>query len=375
MHKLMATAGVLALAAPLVTVSPAAQASTCSAAAVVARMSLPQQVGQVFMVGNPVGSVSATLRRQVGTYHVGNIMLTGRSHATVASVGAVNRSVQSLTGSGTGGVRMFIATDQEGGYVQVLQGSGFDRMPTALVQGGWSAATIQARAARWAGQLRMAGLNMNLAPVADTVPIGRRNPPIGTFQREFGHTSYATTKGAVAFTRGQVRAGVAVSVKHFPGLGLVSANTDTTANVVDRSTTTASPYINSFVAALRAGAPFVMMSSARYSRIDNSNLAVFSSRIIAWLRGTLRFSGPIITDDLSAAKAPAVFAPGVRATKAIDAGDTMVLVSAAPAVLPAMWQAVYRRAGTDAGFRAKVRAAATKNLGVKQAWGLLGCRK
>lgn len=369
----MASAVALGLAASLTTMSPAAQASSCTASGVVSRMTLAQQVGQLFMVGNPVGSVSRTVRQQVATYHVGNVMLTGRSHASIGSVAAVNRSLQGLTGSSTGGVRLFIATDQEGGYVQVLQGAGFDRMPTALTQGTWSAATIQAKAARWAGQLRAAGLNMNLAPVADTVPVGRRNPPIGSFQREFGHTSYATTKGAVAFTKGQVGSGVAVSVKHFPGLGLVSANTDTTANVVDSNMTTSSPYINSFVAAFRAGAPFVMMSSARYSRIDNSNLAVFSSRIISWLRTSLKFTGPIITDDISGAKAPSVFAPGVRATKAIDAGVTMLLVSASPSLLPTMWQAVYRRASTDASFRAKVRAAAVKDLTVKQSWGLLGC--
>lgn len=336
-------------------------------------MTLAQQVGQLFMVGNPVGSVSRIVRQQVATYHVGNVMLTGRSHASLGSVAAVNRSLQGLTGGSTAGVRLFIATDQEGGYVQVLQGSGFDRMPTALTQGSWSAATLRARSARWASQLRAAGLNMNLAPVVDTVPVGRRNPPIGAYQREFGHTPAAATTGAVAFAQGQLTAGIALSVKHFPGLGLVSANTDTTANVVDSSTTTTSASIGPFVAAIRAGAPFVMMSSARYSRIDNQNMAVFSSRTISWLRTSLRFAGPIITDDISGARAPAVFAAGVRATKAIDAGVTMLLVSAAPTLLPTMWQAVYRRATTDAAFRVKVRAAAVKNLTVKQSWGLLGC--
>ncbi|PWJ25220.1 beta-N-acetylhexosaminidase [Branchiibius hedensis] len=374
MRLLIAAMGTLTMTAPTIALPATAHAAGCSAATVVSRLTLAQQVGQLFMVGNRVGSVSATTRRQVATYHVSNVMLTGRSHAALGSVAGVNRSLQALTGTSTAGVRLFIATDQEGGYVQVLQGSGFDRMPPALAQGGWSAATIQARAARWGSQLRAAGVNMNLAPVADTVPVGRWNPPIGSFQREFGHTSATTTKGAVAFTKGQLQSGVAVSVKHFPGLGLVSANTDTTANVVDANITVRSPYVRSFVAAIRAGAPFVMMSSARYSRIDNSNPAVFSSRIIGWLRGQLRFAGPIITDDVSAARAPSIYPPGVRASKAIAAGDTMLLVSAAPSTLPAMWQAVYRRATTNAAFRATVRAAALTNLTAKQSRGLLGCR-
>ena len=39
--------------------------------------------------------------------------------------------------------------------------------------------------------LREAGVNMNLAPVLDTVPgpaAARRNPPIGGYQRQFGYS-------------------------------------------------------------------------------------------------------------------------------------------------------------------------------------------
>jgi beta-N-acetylhexosaminidase len=63
----------------------------------------------------------------------------------------------------------------------VLSGPGFDTISTALRQGGWNPHSVQVSAQRPGGQLRSAGVNVNLAPVADTVPAatGAHNLPIG----------------------------------------------------------------------------------------------------------------------------------------------------------------------------------------------------
>ena len=75
-------------------------------------------------------------------------------------------------------------------------------------------------------------------------------------------------------------AGVATTAKHFPGLGRVRGNTDFTSNVVDTVTTADDPYLQSYEAAIRAGAPFVMVSLATYTRLDPTHLAVFSARVM-----------------------------------------------------------------------------------------------
>ncbi len=125
--------------------------------------------------------------------------------------------------------------------MQVLSGSGFSTMPSGLTQGTWSTSTLQAAARTWGGQLAQAGVNTNLAPVMDTVPAGFDNPPIGGFDREYGHTPSVVGSHGTAFAAGMAAAGVFATIKHFPGLGRVSANPDTTAHVTDTVTTADRP--------------------------------------------------------------------------------------------------------------------------------------
>ena len=174
------------------------------------RLSLPQQVGQLFMVGTPATSASPATLRQIRRLHVGNVMLTGRSHAGVRVPARVAAAAQSrATRAATGGVRLLVATDQEGGQVQVLQGRGLASIPSALVQGSWSTRRLERAATGWARQLHRAGVNMNLAPVLDTVPGPRAaadNPPVGHYDREFGYRVGTVSRHGLAFDRGMAPA-------------------------------------------------------------------------------------------------------------------------------------------------------------------------
>ncbi len=105
------------------------------------------------------------------------------------------------------------------------------------------------------------------------------------YQREFGYDWSRTATQGNAFRAGSVSAGVVTAVKHFPGLGLVHANTDTTANVHDPVTTVDHPYLRPFRSATQQGTAMVMMSSAIYDKIDPSGPALFSAKVISILRG------------------------------------------------------------------------------------------
>ena len=103
-------------------------------------MTPAQRVGQLFMAGTPATRRARRCSRVIRRQHVGSVILTGRSHASVSATRAVTRRLQAAaTAAATGGVPLVVAADQEGGNVQVLQGPGFSRMPTALTQGGWGA--------------------------------------------------------------------------------------------------------------------------------------------------------------------------------------------------------------------------------------------
>jgi beta-N-acetylhexosaminidase len=371
-----AAAAAVSVGTPAGTRAEAATATTLAQAAY-NRMSGAQRIGQLFMVGTPATSLSSAAATAIGTYHVGNVIVTGRSTAGAAPIRALTARLDRLaTGAATAGVPLWIATDQEGGYVQVLQGSGFSRMPTALTMGTWSTTTLTSSALTWGRQLRRSGVDLNLAPVLDTVPAATAstNAPIGYWQREFGHTPSVVTAKGGAFFAGERAADLGMTAKHFPGLGYVMANTDTTAGVKDFVTTTTSGSIAPFRSAVANGVPVVMMSSATYTKIDSSRPAVFSPTVVTGLlRNGLGFRGVVMSDDLGSAKAVAAWSPGARAVLFIEAGGDEVLTVNASTV-PAMVAAVTARAATDSAFRGKVAAAVMRVLTAKAAEGLLGAR-
>ena len=355
--------------------SASRRAAQPHAAAVLARMSLRQRVGQVFMVGTPAAEASRATMEHISRRHVGNVMLTGRSHGGTRPAARVSAAMQErATRTATAGVPLLVATDQEGGQVQVLNGPGFADLPSALEQGRWRPGRLRRDAAAWGRQLRAAGVRMNLAPVLDTVPSPRaaqHNAPIGAFDRQFGYDVDVVARAGRAFAAGMSDAGVVPAVKHFPGLGRVRANTDTSAGVTDRVTRRRDPYLAPFSVAVDAGAPVVMMSSAYYARLDPRNPAVFSRQVVSTiLRGDLGFRGVVMSDDLANARQVARWSPGQRAVRFLRAGGDLVL-TVEPATLEPMYRAVLGQARQRPAFRQLVDRAALAVLRLKERQGLL----
>lgn len=335
-----------------------------------------QKVGQLIMA--PVRTTGMTDAEATALTRgkVGSVILMNHTAAGTAAVAGVTARVRSFAPSVNGArIGMLVSTDQEGGQVQVLNGPGFSPMPPAVVQGRWSTAVLQASAATWARQLKAAGVNMNLAPVADTVPPGLTdlNAPIGKLQREYGDNPAVVSSHATAFLRGMLQTGVLPVAKHFPGLGRVRGNTDLAANVRDTVTTRDDPYLQPFRSAVQAGTPFVMISSAIYTRIDAGRQAAFSPVVIQdMLRGSLHFTGVVISDDLGRAVAVSDRTPGRRALDFLSAGGDMVLTVQSQDVVP-MTSAVLARLPHDAHLRKNVEASVRRVLTAKRAAGLLSC--
>ncbi len=205
-------------------------------------LTLAQRVGQLFLVGVDGDTAGSGLSAAESAYHFGSLLLN-QSDAGTAALAARTAAMQELAPSGTGGVRFFIAANQEGGEVQQLTGPGFATMPSELVQGTWAPGTLRSAAADWGTDLRAAGVNLNLAPVMDVVPqaTAQSNAPIGELDREFGFDPVTNGEHGTAFIQGMAAAGVMTVAKHFPGLGRVAGNTDFTSNVVDNVTTADDP--------------------------------------------------------------------------------------------------------------------------------------
>jgi beta-N-acetylhexosaminidase len=339
------------------------------AASAYAHMTPAERIGQLFMAGVPSSGASKAAVRLLARHDVGDVIL---DHNTAKSLARIHRGTRQLVRRlRTAGVAPFISTDQEGGAVQRLTGPGFATIPAALRQGRLHRHVLRSAARGWANQLTRAGVTLDLAPVADTVPAGHAhaNQPIGRFDREYGHTPKRVAAHVVAFIRGARSAGLATSLKHFPGLGRASGNTDLLAHVTD-PTTRHDAYLAPFRDGIKAGVPFVMVSSATYPSIDGSQPACFSRVIMtSMLRRHLHFSGVVISDDLGTAALSRV-PLAKRATRFFAAGGTMALDTSA-AQLPAMIRAVKAKVTASPGFADTIKAAVLTNLAAKASAGLV----
>lgn len=327
-----------------------------------------QQVAQLFVVGVPLADVGAG--DALVSAGVGGVFLRGRSQAPVADIAATTSRWASIAP----GPRPWVAADQEGGQVQSLSGPGFAPLPSAVEQGRLPSDQLAGLADELGSSLSEAGVTLDLAPVVDVVPPGTEagNAPIGAFGRQYAGSPDEVVAAAGEIVRGMAAHGVTATLKHFPGLGRVSANTDTTASVTDDVTTRYDGQVAAF-AALASGRaePFVMMSTATYTQIDPTTIAAFSPVVVTdVLRGQLGFDGVVISDDMANAASVAHVPVAERAVRFLAAGGTLVLTVDA-ATLPPMLDAVLARDAADPAFARLVDRAVRTALSAKVHAGLL----
>jgi beta-N-acetylhexosaminidase len=349
---------------------PAQRLEAC-VTSTVAGLSQQARVGQVLMIGtqvtNPPG-LADTVRR----YQLGGAFLAGRASPTADTLRQGILSLQRTAGA----IPLQIAIDQEGGQVQTLKGADFPLIPSAVQQGQWDDAMLRSRTTDWAKRLVEAGVTLDLAPVADTVPAGTgdANPPIGAFDRQYGSSPDQVADKIHTVVSAAQAAGVLTTLKHFPGLGRVRANTDTSTQAVDNTTTADDPYLKPFTSGIEAGSAAVMISSARYPKLDPNSVAAFSTPIITGLlRQRLGYTGLVVSDDLGSAVAVGSVPVGERAVRFIQAGGDLVLSVKASDAGP-MSAALLAAAQASPAFDARVTDAAARVIRSKYRAGLLTCR-
>lgn len=337
-------------------------------------MPLNERTGQLLMVGLDTNAATSSLDGLITTHHLGGVILLGGWSGAAKVRGATGHLDTLAT---TRGLGLLLAADQEGGAVQQLRGSGFSTIPSAHAQDAYKPAQLIAAATPWARELAAVGINVNLAPVADTVPaaLGTGNGPIGRWGREFSSDPKDNARMVTAFVTAMHRGGVAATVKHFPGIGRIVNNTDFSATgITDTVTDAKDPYLAPFASGIRAGADLVMVGSAIYSKLDPGVNAVFSRRIVTGLlRDQLGWQGVTITDDVGNAAAVSGTPVAERATKFIAAGGDIVL-TARPADIPAMHEAITAKARGDAAFADQVLTSTARVIDLKGARGLGACR-
>jgi len=324
-----------------------------------AKLPLERAVGEVLIMSFDGTEAPAYIRRRLRDGEGAGVILFGKNAPDSDTLRALTDSLQQAARGGA-----IVATDQEGGDIRSV--------PFAAPEPSQGVLTTPDAAAQAAGEgaraLRVAGINVNLAPVADVAS----GPASVVAGRAYG----ADAQTVPAMVRAAVRAhddeGVGATVKHFPGLGAAEINTDdapvTVSSSRDRIEESDLP---PFRAAIEEDVPLVMSSHALYPSLDEEDIASQSSAVLGdVLRGKLGFEGVVITDSIEAQAVLARSDVADAAVRSVEAGTDLVLMTGSGS-----WNEIYpallERAERDPDFAVRVREAAGRVAALKRRLGLV----
>ncbi len=300
-------------------------AFTKGAAAVVAKMTLEEKVGQLFHVNLTGKKTGPAIEEEIRKRHVGGVILFGPNIGTAEELKALNTSMQELSRD-SGHTPLLVSTDQEGGRVVRIV-DGVTQFPGAMALGQAGDPRHAEAAGFMTGfELRRLGLPLVLAPVLD-VNNNPANPVINT--RSFGSTPERVSETAVAYMRGVRRSLAIPVVKHFPGHG----NTDTDSHLalpqIDRSMEELEKVeLVPFRRAVTEGAEAVMTAHILFRALDPDRPATLSPLILkGLLREKLGFKGIIISDAMEMHAVAKRYSKKEAARMAFEAGVDVILIT------------------------------------------------
>jgi beta-N-acetylhexosaminidase len=248
-----------------------------------------------------IGYQGTTLERgsdmdkAVRTLGIGGFLLFERNIQSPQQLLALTTALRKAAGD-----RPFlIAVDQEGGEVARLgPANGFPATPSQAQVGAGS--TEDAHATGHATGVTLAGMkiNLNLAPVVD-VNVNPSNPSIGALDRSFSSDPDVVVEMASNVIAGLHESAVLATLKHFPGLGSATGNTDR--EFVDVTATWTRKELKPFNRLIADGvADAVMVANALNGQLDQQYPSSLSTPTLALLRQQLGWDGVVVTDDLQA---------------------------------------------------------------------------
>ncbi len=299
---------------------------------ILATMSLPQKVGQMFIARYPDSNAA----EDAAKYQLGGYILFARDFKgeTPDSVREMIQQCQSVAE-----IPMLMGVDEEGGeIVRVSKHKQFRsepfRSPMELLEGGIEAVAADTR--EKAELLASLGLNMNFAPVCDLPRSGEDY----IYDRSYGTDVRVTSDCISAVVSEMNGSGMLSVLKHFPGYG---NNVDTHKGVAyDERPLAELRELDflPFAAGISAGASCVMVSHNIIVEVDGELPASLSPAVHELLREELGFGGVIVTDELSMGAIEDFTGSENAAVHAVLAGNDLLCVTDYAASIEAVLAAV-----------------------------------
>ncbi len=251
------------------------------------------------------------------------VILFTRNFASRAQVAELTQAIREAAPR-----PQLVCVDQEGGRVQRFR-EGYSALPPLDTFGRDYArdregALARAREHAWlmASEIRATGVDLSFAPVVD---LGRGNLAIG--DRAFSDDPQVVAAFTRAYVEGMHEAGMAATLKHFPGHGSVLEDTHFDDAVDDRPLETIrAEDLVPFAAGIDAGADAVMLAHVVYPQVAPEPAGYSPRWINDILRQEMGFRGVVFSDDIGMAAAHGVGGIKARVDAHLDAGCDVVLV-------------------------------------------------
>ncbi|NEA15716.1 glycoside hydrolase family 3 protein [Streptomyces halstedii] len=387
---LAATAATAAAAATgVVAVPGTAQASGTSTDSrlkrLIARMSLEEKVGQLFVMRVYGHSATApdqvdidanldeigvrTAAELIARFHVGGIIYFTWAHNTrdPHQIADLSNGIQRAALAQPTPLPLLISTDQEHGIVCRV-GEPATLMPGAMALGAGGSRSDARTAARIAGaELAALGINQNYAPDAD-VNVNPANPVIGV--RSFGSDPQSVAGLVAAQVKGYQSAQVASTAKHFPGHGDTSTDSHTGLPSIQHTREQwAELDAPPFRAAVAAGIDSIMTAHIVVPALDPSEDPATLSRPILTgiLREELGYDGVVVTDSLGMEGVRTKYGDERVPVLALQAGVDQLLN---PPDLSVAWNAVLAAVKSGEISEARIEESILRILRLKSKLGL-----
>ncbi len=295
-----------------------------------------EKIGQMMMVGFDGVRPPGYILDWLASRRIGGIYLFARN---VVSPSQVKQLIDECRAAAASPI--LVGIDQEGGIVARLR-EGFTESPGAMALGAARDSQLAEDMAFALGrELAALGINWNFAPVAD-IAHQPDNPSVST--RSVGADRELVSQIVTAQIRGFQRAGIAATVKHFPGLGNTVIDTHDALARVSGSLDYLYEYdLVPFREAIDADVACVMLTHVMYERLDEAHPATLSPGIVSnLLRHELGYDRAVCTDCMEMNAITAGFGAGEAAVLAVEAGVDMPLYSHSRRRQKAAYQALLR---------------------------------
>jgi beta-N-acetylhexosaminidase len=323
---------------------------------ILATMDDAELLGQVFILGYFGRSPSAQILEWIKNRHIGGVKIFGWNAENLQELGRSIEIMQTAATESRLQIPLFVATDQEGGWVRHVKGD-TSITPGNLAIGATKLPYDAYHTGAYIGkELRSLGINMNFAPTVDIY--GNENAHV-IGPRAFAEDPVTTAQLAVAYYHGMEDSGIICTAKHFPGHGKADEDSHGTLPVISSNFATIweedlLPYRFLF----REGLPAIMSAHLSFpSIIDKTTPASLSPFFLREVvREKMGFEGIVITDDLrmhgALQSGNSISAASLQALKA---GNDMIMISHDFNIYNRVWAMLYTELQNNPQFRDQLR--------------------